>query len=61
MDKANLLNDHFQCQTIPLPPQAYHMLLNSIILTPLEFESTLITLKVGNASGPNGLNNRILL
>ena len=69
IDKANLLNDHFQSQTIlneqnailpPLPPPAYHTQLNSIILTPLEVESTLQTLKVGKASGPNGLNNRIL-
>ena len=69
MDKANLLNDHFQCQTIlnmqnailpPPPPPAYHTQLNSIILSPLEVESTLQTLKVGKASGPNGLNNRIL-
>ena len=70
MDKANLLNDHFQCQTIlneqnailpPLPPPAYHTQLNLIILTPpLEVESTLQTWKVGKASGPNGLNNRIL-
>ena len=63
MDKANLLNDHFQGQTIPneqnailnpLPPPAYHTQLNSIILTPLEVESTLQTLKVGKALGPNG-------
>ena len=69
IDKANLLNDHFQSQTIlneqnailpPLPPPANHTQLNSIILTPLEVESTLQTLKVGKASGPNGLNNRIL-
>ena len=55
IDKANLLNDHFQSQTIlneqnailpPLPPPAYHTQLNSIILTPLEVESTLQTLKV---------------
>ena len=30
------------------------------MLTPLEVESTLQTLKVGKASGPNGLNNLIL-
>ena len=71
MDKANLLNDHFQCQTIlneqnailpplPPPPPACHTQLSSIILTPLEVESTLQTLKVGEASGLNGLNNRIL-
>ena len=50
MDKANLLNDHFQCQIILneqnailplLPPPAYHTQLNSIIFTPLEVESTL--------------------
>ena len=68
-DKDNLLNNYFQSQTIlneqhailpPLPPPAYHTQLNSIILTPLEVESILQTLKVGKASGPNGLNNRIL-
>ena len=34
--------------------------LQSIILTPLEVESTLKTLPIGKASGPDGMSNRIL-
>ena len=49
-----------KCYTPSSTSPAYHTQLNSIILTPLEVESTLQTLKVGKASGPNGLNNRIL-
>ena len=68
-DKANLLNNHFQNQTIlneqnavlpPLPPPAYQSQLSTLVLTPLEVESVLKGLKVGKASGPNGLSNRIL-
>ena len=36
------------------------MALVKVTNIPLEVESTLQTLKVGKASGPNGLNNRIL-
>ena len=43
-----------------LPPPSYHTQLNRIIITPLEVESILKTLKLGKASGPNGLNNRVL-
>ena len=35
--------------------------MSSIVLTPLEVESAIETLKIGKASGPNGLSNRILL
>lgn len=68
-DKANLLNNHFQSQTIlneqhailpPLPPPANQTQLNSIILTPLDVELILKKMKVGKASGPNGLKNRSL-
>ncbi|MCG8113681.1 MAG: reverse transcriptase domain-containing protein [Candidatus Thiodiazotropha taylori] len=68
-EKANLLNNYFQKQTIlheqeailpDLPPPAYHTQLSSIILTPLEVESVLKTLKVGKACGPNGLSNHVL-
>ena len=39
-------------------PSVINSELNTIVLTPLEVESVLKT--VGKASGPNGLNNRIL-
>ena len=41
-------------------PSVINSELNTIVLTPLEVESVLKTLTVGKASGPNGLNNRIL-
>ena len=68
-EKANVFNEYFQSQTIlddlnarlpELPPPSYHTQLNSIVITPLEVESILKTLKLGKASGPNGLNNRVL-
>ena len=68
-DKANILNNYFQQQTIlqkqnttlpALPPPIYHAQLSSIVLTPLEIESAIKTLKVGKVSGPNGLSNRIM-
>ena len=68
-EKANTFNTYFQSQTIlddsnavlpELPPPSYHTQLNRIIITPLEVESILKTLKLGKASGPNGLNNRVL-
>ena len=68
-DKANILNNYFQSQTIldetnavlpDLMPSVINSELNTIVLTPLEVESVLKTLTVGKASGPNGLNNRIL-
>ncbi|MES9994044.1 MAG: reverse transcriptase family protein [Candidatus Thiodiazotropha sp.] len=68
-DKANILNNFFQSQTIldennaTLPnnaPSVVRSQLNSIALSPLEVESALKTLTVGKASGPNALSNRIL-
>ena len=68
-EKANIFNTYFQSQTIlddsnailpDLPPPTYHTQLNRIVITPLEVESILKTLKLGKASGPNGLNNRVL-
>ncbi|MCG8113035.1 MAG: reverse transcriptase domain-containing protein [Candidatus Thiodiazotropha taylori] len=68
-DKANIFNNFFQSQTIlddsnanlpELPPPSYNTQLNNLVLTPLEVESVIQTLKTGKASGPNGLNNRIL-
>ena len=68
-EKANVFNTFFQNQTIlddsnailpQLPPPSYNTQLSCIVLTPLEVESILQTLKTGKASGPNGLNNRVL-
>ena len=67
-DKANLLNTFFQNQTIlndqhaTLPPLIHltDLRLSSIILSPIEVKSVLKSLATGKASGPNGLNNRIL-
>ena len=68
-EKAKTFNTYFQKQTIlddsnailpELPPPSYNTQLNEIILTPLEVESILKTLKPGKASGPNGLSNRVL-
>ena len=68
-EKANTFNTYFQSQTIlddsnallpELLPPSYQTQLNRIIITPLEVESILKTLKLGKASGPNGLNNRVL-
>ena len=69
-DKANLLNNFFQSQTVlneqnatlpNLPDNTFSNLhLDNIIFSQLEVESVLKTLVTGKASGPNGLSNRIL-
>ena len=68
-DKANILNDYFQSQTLlddqnavlpELTPSVTYTQLSHIVLTPLEVESVLKTLTTGKASGPNELSNRIL-
>ena len=68
-DKANVLNNFFQSQTIldeqnaVLPefyPNATAAMLTNIVLTPLEVESVLKMLAIGKATGPNGISNRIL-
>ena len=68
-DKANVLNNFFQSQTIldeqnaVLPEfctNATAAMLTNIVLTPLEVESVLKTLTIGKATGPNGISNRIL-
>ncbi|MCG8096816.1 MAG: hypothetical protein JAZ17_24870 [Candidatus Thiodiazotropha endolucinida] len=68
-DKANLLNGFFRDQTmlndqnVELPDIIPHNVtspLRTLSLTPLEVESVLKTLELGKASGPDGLNNRIL-
>ena len=67
-EKANILNDYLQSQTIlddsnvrlpDLPPPSYNTTLNKIVITDLVVKSALQTLKTGKASGPNGLSNRI--
>ena len=69
-DKENILNNHFQSQTILDDNNAIHVIpdlpqppldsqLSQIILTP-QVKSVLQILPLGKASGPNGLSNRIL-
>ena len=68
-DKANILNNYFQSQTFlndqdavlpDLPRSSVESQLQSIVITPSEVELVLETLSIGKASGPNGLNNRII-
>ena len=68
-DKANILNNHFQSQTILddtnaiLPDQPHpplHSQLNQIILTPQEVKSVLQILPLVKASGSNGLSIRVI-
>ncbi|MCG8096458.1 MAG: endonuclease/exonuclease/phosphatase family protein, partial [Candidatus Thiodiazotropha endolucinida] len=69
VDKATILNIFFQGQSqlndtnayLPdLPQPSYQSQLSTITLTPLEVQSTIHTLKVGKACGPDGISNRIL-
>ena len=67
-DKADILNTFFTAQTIlddsgaslPSVNPRGDFSLNSISLLPYEVESTFKSLKVGKASGPDQINNRIL-
>lgn len=68
-DKANILNNYFQTQTIlddkdailpNLSLPVLNLQLDNIILTPLEVEAILKILPIGKASGPDGMSNRIL-
>ena len=67
-DKASLLNDFFVGQTnldesqASLPPDAPipDNNLNSISTSPSEVASTLKSLQLGKATGPDAINNRIL-
>lgn len=67
-DKANLLNNFFVEQSIldetgaTLPPSDFDRphLLDSINVTPAEVEIVLRSLKLGKASGPDLINNRLL-
>ena len=69
VDKANVFNDYFisQCQlnddNTPLPDMNIPNdipVLENIVLTPDEVKDTLQSLKLGKASGPDGINNRVL-
>ena len=68
-DKANLLNDYFQEQTVISDDNVevpvindYNLVsrLNSIILTTDEVKIVLKSLPLGKAAGPDGVNNRVL-
>ena len=67
-DKADILNHFFTAQTVlddrgaTLPTAAArgNFSLDAISLSPLEVESILKSLKLGKASGPDQINNRIL-
>ena len=68
-EKANFLNDFFCEQTVlndqnavlsNITPFAVASHLADIVLTQTEIESVLKALATGKASGPNGLNNRVL-
>ena len=69
VDKANVFNHYFisQCQlnddNSPLPDMNFPNdipVLENIVLTPDEVKDTLKSLKLGKASGPDGINNRVL-
>ena len=69
-EKANLLNSYFANQSciddslsfIPAENQEFtNNSLDSINVTPSEVLDVLKTLKLGKASGPDGINNRILI
>ena len=67
-DKPNILNQNFIDQTVieeenetlpttlPLPAHKF----DSITVTPDDVESTLKTLQLGKAAGPDAINNQIL-
>ena len=68
-DKANILNDFFQSQTVlneenavlsDLPPSASIIPLESIVFTADEVESVLRLLPTGKASGPDSLSKHLL-
>ena len=67
-EKANLLNQFFQSQTVldeqnvslPELTCVANSRLSSIVLTPNEVQLVLKSLPTDKASGPNGINNRIL-
>ena len=69
LDKANILNDFFRDQTVidesnavlpQLDPYTITLNMYSLHFSPVEIESVLKSLKTGKATGPDGMNNRIL-
>ena len=69
LDKANILNDFFREQTVidesnavlpQLDPYIINSDMYSLHFSPAEIESVLKSLKTGKATGPDGMNNRIL-
>ena len=68
LEKANLLNNFFQQQTLldeggKNPPHLESTntdTLSNVVLTPLEVQTVLNILPLGKAAGPDGINNRIL-
>ena len=69
LDKANILNDFFRDQTaidesnavLPqLDPYTVNSNMYSLHFSPAEIESVVKSLKTGKATGPDGVNNRIL-
>ena len=69
LDKANILNDFFRDQTVidesnadlpQLDPYTINSNMYSLHFSPAEIESVLKSLKTGKATGPDGMNNRIL-
>ncbi|MEW8548237.1 MAG: endonuclease/exonuclease/phosphatase family protein, partial [Candidatus Thiodiazotropha sp.] len=68
LDKATALNDYFLEQTVlddanaslPATPFADLNLLSSIAITSEEVQSTLQSLAIGKAAGPDSISNRLL-
>ena len=69
LDKANILNDFFRAQTLidetntvlsQLDPYIVDSNIYSLHFSPVKIESVLKSLKTGKATGPDGINNRIL-
>ena len=69
LDKANILNDFFRDQTVidesnavlpQLDPYTINSNMYSLHFSPAEIEFVLKSLKTGKATGPDGMNNRVL-
>ena len=69
LDKANIINDFFRDQTVidesnavlpQIDPYTINLNMYSLHFNPVEIESVLKSLKTGKATGPDGMNNRIL-
>ena len=69
-EKANVLNNYFASQSLvddsltTLPDEGFYFIhdtLDAIHVMPSEVFDFLKTLKAGKASGPDGINNRVLI